>query len=117
MVTVTATEFKTLINDSEIADATAESILDAAIDAINIYYRNGLSNLTGVAGSKTLTVTSQQRGSIMIVARTVYATVYKNAAGATVNVAVVGTAFSDPNVLSTAKNVANQLIGRGFDRV
>lgn len=51
-----------------------EACIDQAIDKINSYARTALiSNMTGAAGSKTVTVTSMQAGFIRDLAAAVYA--------------------------------------------
>lgn len=72
------TQLKTIFNDSSIADATMEDLTDAVIDELNL---NGLSisNMAGSAGSKTITLTSAQKGAVRRIFRVIYSSWYKNA--------------------------------------
>ena len=83
MVSVTASTFKDLINNSDLANATAEKIIDQAADSLNVYLEenNQLPNMSGTAGSKTVSVSSAQRGALMNMAREVYAVLYVNPTG------------------------------------
>jgi hypothetical protein len=76
-VTLTYLNLTTIINDSALAAATAEAIMDHAINKIAL---NGyaLANLSGSAGSKTGTYTQAEAGAIIDVATTIYAVNYKN---------------------------------------
>ena len=105
MTTVNATWFKTLIQDTTIADATAVIVIQHAIDRLNTYGA-GISDLTAGA----LTATSAQAGAIGEAARLVYWAYYKGqlTAGA------LGLNVSTPNMLTDSTveakiaNLANQ---------
>ena len=75
MVSVTYTTLTHLVNDTSIAPATAEEIIDQAINILNTYGCS-LSNMTGVAGAKTLTVTSAEAGAVIAVAVEIYSQYY-----------------------------------------
>ena len=74
---VTAQDF---INVMHITDTPTqmEYVLDLAIDSLNICGTN-LSNMSGEAGSKTVTLTSKQRGGVFQVAHKIYYTFWKPA--------------------------------------
>lgn len=72
MTTITASDLDSLLNlDGEVDDDILEAMIDAAIDRLNLYGTD-LPNLTGTAGSKTVSVTSAERGAILQVASAVY---------------------------------------------
>lgn len=110
MATVTATEFKTLISDAGLAVATAEIIIDQAIDFLNLYGAE-LSNLGGTAGTKTVSVESKEKGAIYFVARAVYDSFYKGTEGVGVGALALTTAdlMSNSAVLQTVKEAARHL--------
>ena len=62
MATISASDFTTIMNIT-ISAEHAEAILDGAIDVLNIFDCQ-LVNMTGDAGSKTVTLTSKQRGGV-----------------------------------------------------
>jgi len=110
MATVTAAEFKAIINDSVISATNAEYILDLAIDTLNLFGAE-LSNLGGTAGSKTVSVESREKGAIYFVARAVYYGFYKGLESvAPGGVAITSSdLMSNPAVLETVKEAARQL--------
>lgn len=118
MVTVTGTVFKARLNDSAVTATQAEYSLETAIDMLNTYGA-GLDSLTGDAGSKTGSYTSAQAGAIWAMAREVYKVHWKNADG-TASAGVGGISqshTSDAYLMRFARNLANQLKTRSFERV
>lgn len=111
MTTINATLLKTLLNDSDIADATMVILIQDAIDRLNTFGA-GLSDLSG--GS--LTATSAQAGAITSMTREVYK-VYKNPAESNVNLSGLGVAFSvEDRLMSYAKQLARRLSGMTIRR-
>ena len=106
-----------LKNPTGITTTHGEIVTDQAIDHLNIYlFLNGgdtLSNLDGVAGSKTLNVSSRERGAIMIVARIVYMSFLKQH-GTTANMGSLGSSttdlMADPTSVAVIKEVAESLV-------
>lgn len=80
MADVTASGFKTLMNIT-INSEHAEAILDQAIDRLNGYGKLDLPNLSGTAGSKTASVSGEERGAIYKAAGIIYANMYKSSMG------------------------------------
>lgn len=74
MVSVSYSDLHNLLNLSvgDISAAKTEALLDQAIDLLNLYANQSLSNMSGDAGSKTVTLTSKQRGAVLEVAKAVY---------------------------------------------
>ncbi len=111
MVTVTGAEFALLIADTGLSATNAEYILTQTVDLIKLYGGEevSLSNLSGTAGSKSLSCTEKQRGAIYMAARNIYASIYKNAAntnvGGAVNISSTDL-LSNPTVLASIKEAA-----------
>lgn len=111
MVTVAAATLTTPLADTTIAVATAEQIIDIAIDTLNLFGAD-LPNMTGTAGTKTVSLESKEKGAVLLVARKIYYGFYK---GAT-NVGIGGLSVTTPDVLGNAsvlnfaKECASQLM-------
>ena len=74
MVSVAYSDLHNVLNLSvgDISAAKTEALLDQAIDLLNLYANQTISNMAGAAGSKTVTLTSKQRGAVIEVAKAVY---------------------------------------------
>jgi hypothetical protein len=110
MVTVDATLFKAVINDSTITATNAEYILDLAIDLLNLQGAD-LPNMGGSAGSKSVSLESSQKAAVFIAARAIYYGFYKgitNVAASPFNV-TTNDLMSNPQVLDSIKTAARQL--------
>lgn len=123
MPTITAASFKADINDLDLADTVAESIIDKATDAIMLYASDvTLNEMRGTAGSKTLSVTKKQRAAIYLTARAIYASFYKNAAATQPTTSVGDISggqtdlMSNPIVLGAIKEAAQLLRERDWTR-
>lgn len=118
MPSVTGTDLKNILNADETA-TQLEYVMDLAIDALNVF-NCGISNMSGSAGSKTVTLTSAQRGAVFLVARNIYASFFKNAGNTNNSVNSIGLTntdlMSNPTIVAFIKTVASQLIGRSFER-
>ena len=124
MASVTAQDF---INVMAITDDAEdiEYVMDLAIDRLNIYGAD-LDNMTGDAGSKTVTLTSAQRGAVFTVSRFIYNLFLKytsSGGGSSSSVSLMGisksqstTLSTNPEVMDLAKECANQIKGRSFKR-
>ena len=85
MVVVTASTFSNLVpTDTALTATISETIIDQAIDLLNLYsgIDEDISNMTGTAGAKTLTVEGCERGAILMVARPIYYAFFKGQTGA-----------------------------------
>jgi len=104
-----------LKNPTGITTTHGEIVTDQAIDHLNLYLDDGdtISNLSGAAGSKTLNVSSRERGAIMIVARIVYMSFLKQH-GTTANMGSLGSSttdlMADPTSVAVIKEVAESLV-------
>lgn len=73
MVDITYSTLHTLLHlSTEVTAATTEAIIDQAINLLNLHSNVTIANMSGVAGSKTVSVTSKQAGAIMEVAKAIY---------------------------------------------
>ena len=115
-ITLNAAYLQAQFNDATISNTNAEVILDGAINMLNVYGA-GLSNLAGVAESKSGSYTSAQVGAVMAVAREIYSQHFKNAEQTNVAVASISLAYSRGDLLAMAQNIAKQLVGVSFDKV
>ena len=77
MVTISASNFKNLFNEADFEEEHAEEIIDLAIDILNLYSDADLPNMTGTAGSKTVSLESKEKGAVFVVARAIYWGFYK----------------------------------------
>lgn len=120
MVSLTATLFKALINDSSISDANVEYIIDLAISKINLYSRAELSLMSGTSPNKTVSLESEEYAAVLTAARSIYYGFYKGITAATAGGAVTVSSpdlESNLTVLNEIKDAARQLaeldVGRG----
>ena len=112
MASVKASDWKNVMNlTDKPTDTQAEYILDLAIDTLNLFGAT-LSNMTGeTPGSKTVTLTSKQRGAVFHAARAIYYGFFKeikvaSTGGVTVSVTDL---VSNPEVVKTIKEAAKRL--------
>ena len=110
MATITASTLNSLLGQ-EIDAATLEIIIDAAIDIINLYGIVDLPNMTGTAGSKSVSLESREAGAVKLVARAVYHAFYKGidtmaTGGVTVSAYDM---LGNPTVMNTVETVARRL--------
>jgi len=112
LVSVSASDLDTILNLSgQVSDENLEAILDLAIDSLNIFGAS-LSNMTGTAGTKTVDLTSQQRGAVLIVAREIYNKFYKGAGTATATggfTVTVGDLLNDNDLAALLEKLGEKL--------
>lgn len=117
MASVTATDWINVMN-LDITETQGEYILDTAIDLLNIYDVQ-LSNMSGTAGSKTVTLTSKERGGVFLIARIIYHSFFKDIDSSS------GPGYSesrrdimgDPVIMATAEKIANRLQADDYERI
>jgi len=91
MVTITGNDTYFTNIDSSITQTQWESIIDHAIDKINGYARDDvIPNMTGTAGSKSVSVTSGQGGFIRSLAVLIYQKEFKSGGAQSENVSLGG---------------------------
>ena len=66
------------LTTDEITAANTENLLDLSIDLLVLYSGDSISNMSGDAGSKTVTLTQAQRGAVFLVARQLYYSFYED---------------------------------------
>ena len=111
MVNVSASDFKNVIDQQSLTNQNVEYIIDLAIDSLNIFGAT-LTNMTGTAGTKTVDLTSQQRGAVFIVAREIYNKFWKGAGTATTTggfTVTVGDLLNDNDLASLLEKLGEKL--------
>jgi len=78
MVSITADIFQAIFNlsDADISNTNMEYLIDYAVNRLDTYGAD-LPNMTGAAGSKTLSVESREAGAIQKATRLLYYESYK----------------------------------------
>jgi hypothetical protein len=111
MATITASTFQNLFNDASISATHAEEIIDLAIDIINLYSDSDVPNMTGTAGSKSVSVESKQKGAIFILAEEIYHGLYQNPTATSVMGQSISpaNAMANPTIRAAAKEAARML--------
>lgn len=110
MVSLTAATVKLILNDSAISDTDMEILMDVAVDLLNLYGAE-ISNMTGAAGTKTVSVESKQKGALMIATRAIYYGFWKgieNVGISSLSVSV-SDVLANPAVISSIKDAAARL--------
>jgi hypothetical protein len=88
-----------------------EYVLDLSIDVLNIYGAS-LDNMAGGAGTKTVTLTSQQRGGVFVMAREIYKKFPKDAGTTAAHSALSVTEsdiLKDKELMELAETIGNRL--------
>ncbi len=111
MPTIDATEFKKIMNLPQLSNEVAELILDLSVDVLNLFSGGSISNMGGTAGTKSLSVTSAQKGAVLLVARAVFYSFQKDLTGRTVgDISIQPTdLLSNAKVLETIQLAAERL--------
>jgi len=92
LATINAASLKSLVNDTTMAASSAEEIIDQSINELDTFGL-ALTNMTGVAGTKTLTVTSAEKGAILALAMEYYQ-YYRSSGSSATSVNVSGLGYS-----------------------
>lgn len=114
MASVSAQDF---INVMDISDTTTkiEYVLNLAIDCLNIFGAE-LSNMSGDAGSKSVTLTSKQRGGVFIIGREIYKKFFKDAgtsASLSPMAVSVGDILNDTDLAELCEKIGDKLEAAG----
>jgi len=120
MVSVSYTDIHNPMNltTNDITAAETEALIDLAIDLLNLFSDAAMSNMSGVAGSKTVTLTAAQRGAVTLVTRDLYYSFFKDIETSTVG----GVGVSPTDVLANPASVrlirvaAKRLQGKYIER-
>jgi len=98
--------------------ASAELLIDLAVDVLNLFGNVEISNMTGTAGTKTLTATSKECGAILLLARMFYYGFFKGSENVTVqgvSVAITDI-LANPQTVQAIQAIAAKLASRNFKR-
>jgi len=102
----------------DITAINAEKLIDLAIDMLNLFGAE-LDNMSGTAGTKTISLESSEHGAVALVVRAVYYGFYKNLdqAGAPGGFSISSQdLLKDPATLQLIKDAAASLkSGQGED--
>ena len=98
MASLTAATFKSLMHltNAAISDTNMEYVIDQAINELNLEGNLDLPNMSGTAGSKTVSLESREAGAVQRVARVIYASFYKKPGSAGLG----GMTVSSPDLAS-----------------
>lgn len=110
LVSVSATDLDTILNlNSRVPTANLEAIGDLAIDSLNIYGAS-LANFAGTP--KTVTMTSKERGALLIVVREIYLKFYLKASSGAVSggfTVTVGDLLNDLDFAGLCEKLGHKL--------
>jgi len=100
------------LSDATLPPARAENLIDQAIDMLNMHGLS-ISNMSGSEGSKTVTLTSGQRGAVLELGAMIYRHRYTNPQQASIGpLSVGGTGTTEEHLDYAAKRYARQLMSR-----
>ena len=112
MANLTASDIDTLLNlNGSPAATVVETWIDQAVNLLNLYGKLDLSNMSGTAGSKTVSLESEERGAVQEICRIIYYDYYKgldatSMQGLTISAPAL---MSNPVVKQTVVEMARQL--------
>jgi hypothetical protein len=112
MSIVDAAFVKKTMNLPAIANDVIENLVEVSVDVLNLFAGAGtISNMSGTAGTKTLSLSSEKRGALMLVVRAAYYGFYKDLTGKTVGEVSFSPTdlLSNTNVLNTIQLAAARL--------
>lgn len=116
MATITADDFQALMNitDADISNTNAELVIDMAVHCLNLYGHGnlGIGNMAGTAGTKTLSVDSETKGAVYLVARAIWYGFYMHLESVAISSLSVSTPdlLGNPTVLDAVKEAAQLLV-------
>jgi len=94
----------------DITAANAEDVIILAVNCLNLFGAS-LTNMSGTAGSRTISLESKEQAAVLLVARAVYLGFYKDLDIANIGPLTVTTndLFKDPATLQLIKEAAAAL--------
>ena len=120
MVALTAQLIKDRNNVADIDSIDVEYLIDDAIDTINLEAGTSIGNMTGVAGAKTVTVTSNQSAVIKPLVALMLKAFSDKSPNVSIGTLTVSTMLQDPQYALFKMlwvRGLNRLRGRSFERV
>lgn len=109
MVDITYSTLQSVLSIPQMSAVNIESLLDIAIDLLNLYGAD-LPNMTGTAGSKSVSVDGQAKAAIFLAARAIYHSDPSTFSLAELNISS-GDILSNPEVSKTIKEAASVIAG------
>jgi hypothetical protein len=110
MASLTGQTFIDLLKDDTLSVADAENILDMSIDCLNLYGTEQ-SNLSGTTPTKTRSVSSKERGAILLVANQIYLSIPNGSSSSSYGLG--GMSYSQ----STSSNITSSLMNNPDVRI
>jgi hypothetical protein len=104
------------LNTTKLPAINTESVIDLAIDTLNLFGCE-LTNMAGTAGTKTVTLESNEKAAVFLVARMIYYSFYKSVDVASLGGINVTTndLMKDPTAVQLIKDAADRLIKGSAD--
>jgi len=108
---LTAAIFQGIVNDAGIAPIHVEYLIDYALSQLSLHSREDLPTMGGTAGSKTVSLTTQQYGAVVFVAEVIYNDVYKGRETVTIQGLTTGrpNLEGNPTIQAAIEKAARQL--------
>jgi len=119
MVSVSYSDFNDVMNLADSPSATVqEKLIDVAIDTVNLVGNLSISNMSGTAGSKTVTLTQKERAAVLGLTRYIYYGWYRNINPQSAGDVGVTPAnlMENPEAMRTVRLYASMLQSRSFTR-
>jgi hypothetical protein len=109
MAVIVAATLQTLLNALQVSATNMENLIDLAVDLLNLEGAD-LPNMSGTAGSKTLSVESTEKAAIFLAARAIYHSDPTQFSLAEMNINS-GDLLSNPEVMRAIKAAACSIRG------
>jgi hypothetical protein len=106
------------LSTGDITIVQTENLIDHVIDTMNLFGDLSIANMSGAAGSKTVTLTQRERACMLLIARVFYYSFYQSIEGAQVGEVAIGAAdlMSNPQTMRTVRSAIRVLRTHSFLR-
>jgi len=112
MANLTGSDIDTLLNlNGTPSTSVIETWIDQAINLLNLYGHLDMSNMNGTAGSKTVSLESEERGAVQEICRIIHNDYYKGLEATALQGMTVSSPalMSNPTIKQTIFEMARQL--------
>ena len=112
MANLTASDIDTLLNlNGSPATTVIETWIDQAINLLILYGRLDMSNMSGTAGSKSVSLESAEQGAVVEICRIIYYDYYKGLDAAVLQGMTISAPalMSNPTIKDAIVEMARQL--------